>query len=243
MIGEQQHRIHKQHAPHTNGKDTELQLLKRINLFQAIRFVMVGVHRGDAGADEVEEVINQCVTLKTKFLGAILGENSLEKEPNPLKLAVSVLIPRKLIKPRLRDFDEKKAEEAFMRYYNVSLAIVGRYTIRYFKKLTIKEQMRGKNWLYKLSLLVGAPVKTRVGLVFVRRIWQIEVERIVKVFISAIPLVRKQAKELFFAGYEVWECEGGELVVSTDDIVHEQIHFVSRGKNSWWLNPFTTHFI
>jgi hypothetical protein len=70
MMGEQKHKIFKLHAPHTNSRDTELQLLKAVNLSLTIRFIIDGIHDDHQLASEIRSIVSRCDVLRTQFLRA-----------------------------------------------------------------------------------------------------------------------------------------------------------------------------
>lgn len=75
MIGEQKHKIFKAHAPHTNQKENELQLLRAINLSQSVRHVVEGTYNTSKEKDyadmtaSVNDLLSLCPLLKQKFIG------------------------------------------------------------------------------------------------------------------------------------------------------------------------------
>ena len=70
MIGKQKHKVYKSHAPHTNSKDTELQLIKAINMPQTMRFLLDNVYVDNPFQSQFGKLVNACPTLMQKFLGA-----------------------------------------------------------------------------------------------------------------------------------------------------------------------------
>lgn len=73
MIGEQKHKIFKAHAPHTNQKENELQLLRAINLSQSVRHVVEGTYNTSKDYADITASVNNllsfCPRLRQKFIG------------------------------------------------------------------------------------------------------------------------------------------------------------------------------
>lgn len=70
MIGEQKHKIFKMHAPHTNSKNRELQLLNMASVNQTIRFLLDGAFPDEDISRQLNYIVSGCPVLKSKFLGA-----------------------------------------------------------------------------------------------------------------------------------------------------------------------------
>lgn len=46
IMGEQKHKVFKAHAPHTNSRDNDLQLMKMMNTAQTVQFMLDGTFQG-----------------------------------------------------------------------------------------------------------------------------------------------------------------------------------------------------
>lgn len=73
MMGEQKHKVFKQHAQHTNSHENDLQLLKAINISQTLRFIFDGTFRNSESHSrisvQVRKVVGKCPILRERFLG------------------------------------------------------------------------------------------------------------------------------------------------------------------------------
>ena len=74
-MGEQMHKPHKGHAPHTNSRDTELQLMKDYNVSQSLRFVAAGAHGDCEAANQIRGVLDKCPMLGNSLRGERGGGN------------------------------------------------------------------------------------------------------------------------------------------------------------------------
>jgi hypothetical protein len=74
VMGEQKHKVFKQHAGHTNSHETDLQLLKLINTTQTIRFLLDDTFPDLAISKQVQNIVKKYSTLKVRFLERALAE-------------------------------------------------------------------------------------------------------------------------------------------------------------------------
>jgi len=68
MLGEQKHKIHKTHAPHT--KDRVLQLMKNVNVQQTIRIMLDNVFIHHELTSQLQRILTSCPVLRHRFLGS-----------------------------------------------------------------------------------------------------------------------------------------------------------------------------
>ena len=118
MIGEQKHKVHKAHAPHTNSKDRVLQLLKHVNLCHSIRMVL----------DEAsQQLLGGCPVLSTKVIGSTrrrednLHMRTITLEGDAALQRAHVTTSGGVVRRTERQWDQEKILKAWQRNYNARL--------------------------------------------------------------------------------------------------------------------------
>ena len=268
MIGEQTHKLHKVHAAHTNSNDTELQLLKAVNTAHTLRFILNGVfNETNAAARQTTKVLEQCPTVKKKFLSEnnLLGGPELEPRAAAdvtLSYAectntifssanLSSRMQQRLTQPATRAADLEiilpvfSAENGDVMFTDW---MKRRLEQRYYARLVCELKVNGRT--RKISVRVGSPVKLRTrkttgsGYGIVERIVRISLTGTNQAFIIARPLTRNLDGESKFAPYEVYDDILKTLeAYPLSALEHVNVHMVPRpgGVDSWWLNTFVTH--
>lgn len=71
MVGEQKHKVFKQHATHTNSRENDVQLLRATNTSQTLRFLLDGTfdHSYPRVSKQLRGITQSCPFLKQRFLG------------------------------------------------------------------------------------------------------------------------------------------------------------------------------
>lgn len=133
MMGEQKHKVFKTHAVHTNSKENDLQLLKSVNLSQALRFIIDGTYQESAPwiTSQVQAIINQCPTLRDKFIGVSSGvepedikEASIDHSSSVLHLCTTGKpIPLRHIPRRNQELTINLVTKAYYGEYGVGLHV------------------------------------------------------------------------------------------------------------------------
>jgi hypothetical protein len=82
--GEQKHKVAKIHAPHTNGRETVLQLTKSVNSSQTTWFILDGTFPDHPFTMQFNKVVTMCPMLRERFLGVSTSaeDPSTHKEPS-----------------------------------------------------------------------------------------------------------------------------------------------------------------
>jgi hypothetical protein len=252
MIGEQKHKVHKAHAPHTNSNDRVLQLLKAVNLSQTMRFMLDGNFPNNTIALLLNEIVSQCPVLRNKFIGS-----TTFTEPKPGNIAVE---PGKSLFARARvgkHISSRKLDKAvkledcnaiiaaWQTLYGDQLFIRMRLCFEYWAKMTgIRNE---SNHTRKVAVRIGGFVaKQSVQASFYRvvRIVTLTISGHTRCFLICTEMVRDMEAELTCAPYDIFR-EGSNRthVLSIEEIVPENMHVLKRNATSWWWNPYVNHFL
>jgi hypothetical protein len=253
MIGEQKHKVHKAHAPHTNSKDRVLQLLKAVNLSQTMRFIIDGNFRDHPIALQLVEIVEQCPVLRTKFMGS-----TCFTDPKPGSIAIdagkSLFASARVGKPIssskiAREYklsDCQSIIAAWKTLYGDQLFMRMNLQFEYWDKMTgIRNEF---NHTRKISIHTGGFVAKRqvtgeVHFFRVGRIVTISIGGHTRCFLVCSLMVRMVEAELSCAPYDVLR-EGEQMeVLSIEEIVPENIHVLKRDASSWWWNPYVNRFL
>jgi len=141
MIGEQKHKIFKLHAPHTNSRDTELQLLKAVNLSQTIRFIIDGIYDNHPLAGQIHRIVSQSDVLRTQFLGAT---QFTEPEPGNVtadgtgyfRLHTGIPVPRSHLPIHAINIDKSVILGVWELAYGIQLPKGLKIKMQYWSQLT-----------------------------------------------------------------------------------------------------------
>lgn len=251
MIGEQKHKIHKVHAPHTNSRETELQLLKAVNLSQTMRFMLDGVFPDHGLSIQFKRIVGSCPVLRSKFLGA-----SRFHEPEPgniesdgifARSRVGLPVPVSKVPLDTRKHDSGALLDAWRRVYKVQLNASMTRKFSYWGRITC--QYNDNNHIRKLSVQVnGFVVHSRTKAFYqVVRIASIAVGQIQRGFVIGRRVMRDEEEEVDEAPYDVFIYDPSQTgfleVLAVSELEPMNLHFVRRSESSWWWNPYTTHFL
>lgn len=256
MIGEQKHKIHKSHAPHTNSRDTELQLLKAINISQTIRFMLDGVFPDHQLSSQMNQIISACPVLSKKFVGAAKSceaeakTGNADTEGSPFfKCQVCSPIRTRELPSRLKENDKAIIIDAWNQIYGVQVSsVMMKPCIAYWKKITF--QSNDHNHIRRLSLTPNTFVMHRASkeLYKIVRIVSMTVGSLRRAFIITHKMKRAVAEEIAAAPYNILiPLDDGrytvEKVLSVCEVEPIDVHVVERSNSSWWWNPYVTHFL
>ena len=163
MIGEQKHKIAKAHAPHTNSRETELQLLKIVNLLQTMWFLLDNAFAGHPLAVQFQGV-RASPTLQKQLLGATSFEKPLPgniQSDGTLYARIRAVcgVPPCNIPRAVYDKDRELIGAAWTKEYGTTLHPRMKYTIRYYGKMTAIRN--ADNHTRKISVQVGGFVVGR----------------------------------------------------------------------------------
>lgn len=258
MLGEQKHKIFKQHAAHTNSKDSDFQLMKAINTSQTIRFLLNGAYRKSAPgiSNQMHEVVDRCPILKVRFLGRSMAEEEEETEEpvGAVDTTNSLLKSAKTGRPisfsaiqaTIRESDMILLTEYYKRVFNVTLVQGMRYKTRYWGYMSgrtcTKSYYEGH---HKFRVAVTEFIRLRDdALTFYRlhRIITLSFETFVTVFLVLEKLQRDMGLEEDAAPYPIYVDTDEMLIADIRKLDPTILHFVKRGKDSWWWNPFVPQF-
>jgi hypothetical protein len=251
MIGEQKHKIHKVHAPHTNSRDTELQLLKAVNLSQTIRFMLDGVHSSHQLSDQFERIVGVCPVLRNKFLGASQFlkpvPGNIESDGVFARSRVGLPLSTRTIPAKTQLCDSEALLHAWNRVYKVRVTMLMIRRFSYWSRMTC--QYNHHNHIRKLSMWAGGFVVHTSTKVFYQivRITSISIGEIQRGFLICRRLIRDEEQEANYAPYDVYTLdmtqEGYLEVLTVSELEPMNVHFVRKSEDSWWWNPHTTHFL
>jgi hypothetical protein len=249
MIGEQKHKVHKAHAPHTNSKDRVLQLLKAVNMSQTIRFMLDGNFPGNDIAVQLNEIVSLCPVLRNKFMGS-----TSFREPKPGKIAVdpgkSLFATVRVGKPisaRKIDHDIKMANcqdiiDVWNTMYGHQLFIGIKLRFDYWGKMSgIRNE---SNHTRKIAIRVGGFVNTVQGSFYrVESIVTLAIGGHTRCFLICVEMRRVLEEELDCAPYDVLKEGHRKKVLSIEGIVPQNVHVMKRNRSTWWWNPYINHFL
>lgn len=255
MIGEQMHKIHKAQAPHTNSRDTELQLMKSTNLTVSLRFVAAGVHTDHPLATRLRTVLSQCPVISNYLVG---DEQTMDQQKQPLdgmfksslKVPAGVINTSKTLRQRdtsteQRDLDLKLLKPAFDHGRGLVWDGSFKSKFRYFERVTMKAFLKHQFSTKVISICIDNPIRlgtrisTKIGteLAIVQRIFEVEIPPHGKeVYLTIKPLIRDQVLETSATPYHVYRYPAvNELTplnsiacISLTDVIQENVHLVSR---------------
>jgi hypothetical protein len=252
MIGEQKHKIFKAHAPHTNSRDTALQLLKAINTSQTVRFMLDGVYPDHPLSAQLIRIADTCPTLLHFFLGASRSyepDNGNAYTDNSCFVRVRAccaISSRKTISGHVRSLDAVASQHAYQRLYGVHITQSMRPKFEYFQKITC--ELNQNHHVRKMSFPVGG---------FLVDIHSKEFYHILRIlsmrigpgqhrlFLVVQRLRRNESEECFMAPYDVFCNEDDDHieVKGLPDLEPMNIHMVRKTASSWWYNSFVTNFL
>ncbi|KAI5839645.1 hypothetical protein DFP73DRAFT_598240 [Morchella snyderi] len=257
-MGEQKHKIFKIHAPNTNSKDNDLQLMKMTNTVQTLRFMLEGAFENElqAGiiASKVKSIVKQCSTLKT-FLGQTSGMEQLNDwSCMGIEEMQSLLAGTRTGKPiALKSYNSKDREDdinaivqIYRTQYGIYLATGMKFKIGYWGYVAGEPRtdigIAGK--LRRFRLKINHFVKLRGNPTFyrVKRMLTTTMGNMVRLFFVLDILQRLQEEELAMIPYMVLQAMGESIVVPLEKIEPISLHFVTKGEGVWWCNPYVPHF-
>jgi hypothetical protein len=251
MIGEQKHKIHKAHAAHTNSKDTELQLLKMVNLSQTMRFMLNGVHSSNELSVQFERIVGSCPVLRNKFLGT---SHFQEPEPGNIesegvftqsRVGLPLLTRTIPFKTQLQDREALLA--AWDRVYKVRITILMTTRFSYWGRMTCHYNYHCH--IHKLSMSIDGFLRHRSTKEFYRivRIASISLGEMHRGFLICRRLIRAEDQKISHAPYDVFTFnttqEDDVEVLAVSELEPMNVHFVQKSEDCWWWNPYTTHFL
>jgi hypothetical protein len=249
MIGEQKHKVHKAHAPHTNSKDRVLQLLKAVNMSQTIRFMLDGNFPDNDIAVQLNEIVSSCPVLRIKFMGS-----TSFTEPKPGTIAIeagkSLFASARVGKPmsaKKIDNNIKLANcqaiiDAWNHMYEDHLFVGMKLRFDYWGKMSgIRNE---SNHTRKIAIRVGGFVTTvNASFYRVESIVTLTIGGHTRCFLLCVEMVRVLEEELDCAPYDVLKEGRRKKVLSIERIVPQNLHVLKRNRSTWWWNPYINHFL
>jgi len=253
MIGEQKHKIFKLHAPHTNSRGTELQLLKAVNLSQTIRFIIGGIYDNHPIAVQIHRIVSQCDVLRTQFLGA---PQFTEPEPGNVtadgtgysRLRTGIPVPRSRLPIHAFNIDKSAILGVWELAYGIQLPKGLKIKIQYWSRLTGIFDNKGHT--RSVSFALDGFVSTRSGSVIqsfnlVHRILTATVGTLTKVFLLVEEVRRDTDRETISAPYDLFVLTGDAFMLPIEAVEPCNLHFVrcEEGASGWWWNNHVTSFL
>jgi hypothetical protein len=251
MIGEQKHKVHKAHAPHTNSQDRVLQLLKAVNLSQTMRFILDGNFPNESIALQLNRIVGLCPVLRTKFMGSTSFQ-----QPKPGSIAIDLgkslfasarvgkQVSAKKISQDVKLYDCLGVIDAWKRIYGDQLFINMKLRIEYWEKMTgIRNE---SNHTRKIAVHVGGFVarqSANASFYRTRRIITLSIGGHTRCFLVCTPMMREVESELDCAPYDVLREGSRTQVFSIEEMVPQNMHVLRRNDTSWWWNPYVNRFL
>jgi hypothetical protein len=251
MIGEQKHKVHKAHAPHTNSQDRVLQLLKAVNISQTMRFMLDGNFPDETIALQLNRIVGLCPVLRTKFMGSTSfsqpksGSIAIDAGKSLFASArVGKLVSAKKISQDVKLYDCLGVIDAWKRNYGDQLFINMKLRIEYWEKMTgIRNE---SNHTRKIAVHVGGFVarqSANASIYRTRRIITLSIGGHTRCFLVCTPMMREVESELDYAPYDVLREGSRTQVFSIEEMVPQNMHVLRRNDTSWWWNPYVNHFL
>lgn len=270
MMGEQKHKIFKLHAPHTNSKGTDLQLLKSVNTTQTIRFLLDGTfdHSSPMIAGKIKRIVESCDTLRTRFLGRGLAEevghqNAFNDAANTTRCTgictigsafsnakTGLKLANKHINVKERESDTANISDIYKTQYNVTLktnSSMG-FKLHYWSYFSgeVRDSNKPIEGQRKFKVKVGGFVRLHNkerDFYRLERCCTLTVGTMIRAFLVLRMLERDLTEELSVAPYQVVKLTDTIIVTGINNVDPTLLHFVSKDNNSWWFNPFVPYFM
>jgi len=247
--GEQKHKVAKIHAPHTNGRETVLQLTKSVNSSQTMRFIFDGTFPDHPFTIQLNKVVTMCPMLRERFLGVSTSaeDPSTHKEPSnavdssgtPFEL-IRVGNHLKYIKQEHKEADIPHVIQAYHSEYGTSLSAGMKFQCLYWAKITARFNDDGHT--RRVSLRVSSFVRRAESFYQIDKIITLRMGTQTRCFLICTPLIREASKEYCDAPYAVYKRADGAVCFGLKTIKAENLHFVEKSLGSWWWNPYIIYF-
>lgn len=259
-IGEQTHRIHKAHAPHTNSRDTELQLMKDYNMSQTLRFVASGAYPDNHLAEKFRLILSKSPNMEAKLNGARTTNSDNVDYPQDEYVLRSLKLS-KMIAPRSITAAQLSRDKSLLRpvFEIKNTPVIWhehlRVKLRYYERLTLDTRGADAGGGPKIfSLAQGKPVQLQTDSVeefaIVDSIIQLEgdVRTTNQIYLIVRPMLRDRSLDPKGLSYAVFtEQMSNNTCVALEEVCFTNVHMVTRDPHSthrsWWLNPFVTRFL
>lgn len=259
MIGEQKHKIHKAHAPHTNSRDRVLQLMKNVNLQQTIRMMLDNVFSHHAPSSQLQRILINCPILRHKFLGSTTPNttkqgNIIVDHAEVIRGRVGLSLALRSIHRNTQRTDTELLAKMWLELEEVTALPGMKLSYQYWQKATM--QLNAGNHIRKISIPIGsiishgADTATRTNqprFFRVERIASVTYGSARRCMLLVHPLKRKPELESPVAPYQVFVLATRDQdlveVLPLQNVRLENLHFVRRDPVSWWWNPFVIHFL
>ncbi|KAF3926677.1 hypothetical protein ABW21_db0202352 [Orbilia brochopaga] len=263
--GEAKHKTFKEAASTTNTKTVDLQLLKRTNMTQTIRFMLGGCYEARPEYDDicqrVRSVLRQCESLSKRFrIEAILEEYNpaADNQDDELMLRRAIDMSGTVFtKARLRKSSKAIKKKAMGEIWETD--ILPAYKLSYNPLVIGNPCQRISRWgafsanvdstFYpgqaqdKYHVGIGSFVKLNnsIGVEYglVQEILACEISSEHRVFFKIQPLFATNRLRSTAAPYPVFTAGDNALVISLKDVDKTLPYFVSKADDSWWLDTFT----
>lgn len=262
MMGEQKHKVFKQHAQHTNSKENDLQLLRSVNTSQTIRFMLDGAFdkSNPIISQQLRHVVTLCPKVRTRYLGHREDPGTVEPptavEHSGFNLSGTLLrsaktgcaIPFHSIPLKERESDLEQISVRYREEEGVAIVRQMRAKVHYWGYLTgeATKKTREYDGQHIYHVKPGGFVRLReepFSFYLVKRILTISVGTYVKTYFVLDVLKRDIALEIEAAPYPVFTTSNDALTVSIRRIDPVVFHFVTKSPNSWWFNPYVPYFM
>lgn len=259
MMGEQKHKIFKQHAAHTNSHENDFQLLKVINTSQTIRFLLDGTFNSSSPAisEQVQGIVQRCPTLKLRFLGRALAEGDIDPtQPAHPGIEVSgtllkscktgLPVALRSVVLENKEMDLSSLEVLYKNEYQATLSPRMFYKVHYWGCLTGKPRDNLHEGQHSFRVILGGFVRLRddvFAFYRVERIMTVTIGTMVRAFLVLRIMERDITEEVGIAPYPVFNHSPNVILVGIRRLDPVILHFVSKGPGSWWHNPFVPYFL
>lgn len=259
-MGEQKHKIFKQHAAHTNSHETDFQLLKMINTSQTIRFLLDGTFNSSAPAisEQVQGIVERCPTLKVRFFGRAQadggGIDTTGSTCSGIEVSGTLLgscktglpVTRKSILLENKEMDLLSLQVLYRSEYQSTLSSSMFYKVHYWGCLTGKPRVNLHEGQHGFRVALGGFVRLRDDILAfyrVERIITITMGTMVRAFLVLRTMERDTTQEVDIAPYPVFNDSLNIILVAIRRLDPVILHFVGKGPGSWWHNPFVPYFL
>lgn len=256
-MGEQKHKIFKQHAPHTNSKENDLQLLQAINLSQTLRYTIDGMYRHHPQWGNVssvlEDVLEACPRLREYIVGkpraptvalTTAGEKAtVDHEGSEFEYAR--VGKRIAARDNQKNDDAANIAENYASLYGTNLRLLSKWNMKHWRSFTgttdgLRQKIYAGRSIIKIKNQNQYAINT---FALINRIITTEVGQMARVIFEIVILRRSTEEEYWAAPYEVYSLLNSDRsplpcsYIGVREVVPGRYHFVSKIENtSWYWN-------
>lgn len=230
-------------------------MMKSINTSQTIRFILDGTFTQSSPVitSIVQSVVEQCPTLRNKFIGVPNQIETEDMHEGTIDYTSSILHNCTLGKPiPARNFTKEEqasllqmVDTAYKKDQGFGLEGM-KCKVKYWGLFSgTKSKCRAKRYRVRIDDFLSLRNDSIDCLYRLKIIISVSVGTLCRVFFGIRKLTRDSSQEISAAPYKVYseDTDIDIFFVGISRIEGEDVHFVSKGTDCWWHNPFVTNFL